>query len=62
MHGFLNVFGAAVLAADHEWDEKQTAAMLDDEDAKSFQFENEIFSWRDWKIDLKKRLKKIAAN
>jgi hypothetical protein len=54
MHGFLNVFGAAVLAADHEWDEKQTSAMLDDEDAKSFQFENEVFSWRDWKIDLKR--------
>ena len=52
MHGFLNVFGAAVLAADHEWDEKQTSAMLDDEDAKSFQFENGVFSWRDWRIDL----------
>src|ERR1044071_6289006 len=31
MHGFLNVLGAAVLAAEHRWDTKQTAAMLENE-------------------------------
>ena len=54
MHGFLNVFGAAVLAAEHKWDEKQTAAMLEDENAKSFLFDNEFFAWREWKIDIKR--------
>jgi hypothetical protein len=52
MHGFLNVLGAAVLAAEHKWDVAQTAAMLEDEDVNSFQFDDEFFAWRDWKIDL----------
>jgi hypothetical protein len=54
MHGFLNVLGAAILAAEHKWDEKQTAAMLEDEDPKSFSFDDEFFAWREWKIDLKR--------
>jgi hypothetical protein len=54
MHGFLNVFGAAVLAAEHRWDTAQTAAMLDDEDASAFKFDDEFFAWRDWKIDLQR--------
>jgi hypothetical protein len=54
MHGFLTVLGAAVLAAEHKWIEKQTAAMLDDEDAKSFLFDDEFFAWREWKIDIKR--------
>lgn len=54
MHGFLNVLGAAVLAAEHRWDAAQTAAMLDDESASSFKFDEEFFAWRDWKIDLQR--------
>jgi hypothetical protein len=54
MHGFLNVLGAAILAAEHKWDEKQTAAMLEDETPKSFSFDDEFFAWREWKIDLKR--------
>jgi hypothetical protein len=54
MHGFLNVLGAAILAAEHKWDEKQTAAMLEDENPKSFSFEDEFFAWREWKIDIKR--------
>ena len=50
MHGFLNVLGAAVLSAEHDWDEVQTAAMLDDEDATLFSFSDESFAWREWKI------------
>jgi hypothetical protein len=53
MHGFLNVLGAAVLAAEHRWDEKQTAAMLEDENPTSFVFDEEFFAWRGWEIDLK---------
>ena len=54
MHGFLNVLGAAVLAAEHKWDSRQTALMLEDENADSFSFTNEFFAWREWKIDIKR--------
>jgi hypothetical protein len=51
MHGFLNVLGAAVLAAEHQWDADQAVIMLEDEDPRSFSFTNDFFAWRDWKID-----------
>jgi hypothetical protein len=54
MHGFLNVLGAAVLAAEHRWDAAQAAAMLETEDVSSFKFDDEFFAWRDWKIDLER--------
>ena len=54
MHGFLNVLGAAVLAAEHQWDANQTAIMLDDENADSFSFSDDFFSWREWRLDTKR--------
>jgi hypothetical protein len=51
MHGFLNVLGAAVLAAEHQWNPDQAVTMLEDEDARSFSFIADFFAWRDWKID-----------
>jgi hypothetical protein len=51
MHGFLNVLGAAVLAAEHQWDADQAVKMLEDEDPRSFSFTDDFFAWRDWKID-----------
>jgi len=51
MHGFLNVLGAAVLAAGHRWDVNQTVAMLEDENPRSFSFTDDFFAWRDWKIE-----------
>ena len=53
MHGFLNVLGAAVLAAEHRWDVDQAVMMLEDEDPESFSFIDDFFAWRDWKIDTK---------
>jgi hypothetical protein len=50
MHGFLNVLGAGVMAAQHRWDEKQTAEMLECEEASAFSFDGESFRWREWKI------------
>ncbi|MEY2480169.1 MAG: hypothetical protein QOI04_1096 [Verrucomicrobiota bacterium] len=50
MHGFLNVLGAGVLVAEHDWDERQTIEMLEDEDAASFSFEDTVFAWRDWEV------------
>jgi hypothetical protein len=54
MHGFLNVLGAAVLAAEHRWNADQTAIMLDDENVDSFSFSDDFFAWRDWRIDTKR--------
>ena len=50
MHGFLNVLGAGVLAAEHGWDVQQTARMLDDEDATAFTFDEAGFAWNEWKV------------
>jgi hypothetical protein len=54
MHGFVNVLGAAVLAAEHRWDAKQAATMLEDENAASFSFGEDSFAWREWKIDVER--------
>src|SRR5881397_2059088 len=54
MHGFLNVLGAAVLAAEHRWDLHQTSIMLEDENADSFLFTDDLFAWREWKIDIER--------
>jgi hypothetical protein len=54
MHGFLNVLGTAVLAAEHQWDADQAGKMLDDEDPHSFSFTEDFLAWRDWKIDTKR--------
>ena len=51
MHGFLNVLGAAVLAAEHQWEVDQILTMLEDEDPRSFSFSDDSFAWRDSKID-----------
>ena len=50
MHGFLNMLGAALLGAEHEWDEQQTSEILEDENAASFLFGDDSFAWREWKI------------
>ena len=52
MHGFLNVIGAGVLSAEHHWDEAQTVDMLEDQNAKLFEFHDTVFAWRDWEITL----------
>jgi len=54
MHGFLNVLGAAVLAAEHRWDVRQTSIMLEDENAESFSFTDKLFAWREWKIGVER--------
>ena len=54
MHGFLNVLGAAVLAAEHRWDARQASMMLDDENVDSFSFTDDFFAWREWKIGVER--------
>ena len=52
MYGFLNVLGAAVLAAEHRWNTHQTSIMLEDENLDSFSFADDFFAWREWRIDI----------
>lgn len=52
MHGFLNVLGAGVLAAQHRWDEKQTSEVLECEEAGLFSFAENSFRWRDWEVKI----------
>jgi len=47
MHGFLNVFGAAVLAAEHQLAEDEVQTILSEETANNFRFEKKTLSWRD---------------
>ena len=46
MHGFLNVFGAGVLAATNGISQDLVQFILDDEDPASFSFSDDIFEWR----------------
>jgi hypothetical protein len=64
MHGFLNVLGAAVLAAEYQWDEAQTSKMLEDGNATSFSFNGNSFAWREWEIatdQIKARRKLVTS-
>jgi hypothetical protein len=52
MHGFINVVGAAVLAASSErLDEATLSAIVADEDAANFRLDDESFAWRERRAD-----------
>ncbi len=50
MHGFLNVFGAAVLAFYHKLDAEYIQAIIEDEDASHFVFDDAGFRWQDLQV------------
>lgn len=47
MHGFINVFGAAILSFAGRVSESTLREMLDDESAESFSFDDQGLRWRD---------------
>ncbi len=47
MHGFLNVFGGAVLLHTHDLDAETLTRLLEDEDASAFTLTDEAFAYRD---------------
>lgn len=49
MHGFVNVFGAAVLAHARGFTEEQLLPVLEDEDAGDFVFDEAGFRWKDYR-------------
>ena len=48
MHGFINVFGAGVLAFRHPVSDHELKQMIADEDADNFGFSDGHFRWKDW--------------
>lgn len=52
MHGFINVFGAGIIAMRHNLSNKGIEEMLMDEDPENFIFTDEYFSWKDWKAEI----------
>jgi hypothetical protein len=50
VHGFLNVFGAGVLAHARRLSEPQVRLIVADDNPKEFAFDDEGFHWRDWHV------------
>ncbi|MBX7042895.1 MAG: hypothetical protein K1X85_08330 [Ignavibacteria bacterium] len=48
MHGFVNVFGAGVLAFRHAVSDHELKQMISDEDPDNFGFIDGQFRWKDW--------------
>jgi hypothetical protein len=46
MHGFVNVFGAGILAHVHHLTPEQTITILSDEDPRNFHFTESHFAWK----------------
>jgi len=52
MHGFLNIFGAAALAAEHDLDADALQPILRDESADHFRFRKASFAWKNLSVPL----------
>lgn len=52
MHGFINIFGAGIIAMRHDISDTGIEEILNDEDPGNFIFTDEYFSWKDWKIEI----------
>lgn len=50
MHGFLNVFGAGVLAVTNNLSVEQIQTILEDEEPASFVFDETGFAWKDLRV------------
>jgi len=52
MHGFVNVFGGAMLAHVHHLPQKELENILSDEESSHFKFTEDAFHWNDLSIDV----------
>lgn len=52
MHGFINVFGAGIIAMRHNISDIGLKEILSDENPANFIFTNEYFSWKDWRMQI----------
>jgi len=61
MHGFINVFGAAILHCCHNLDSKVIIEILSDEDPHNFKFTDGSFGWKNL-IVLVSKVKEVRKN
>ena len=63
MHGFVNVFGAALLAHEHALSEEAIRPILEEEDARAFRFTPSGFAWNDLSISVERirALRRVAV-
>lgn len=54
MHGFINVFGGAVLAAHHHFSAELLGKVIAEENPANFYFEENRFGWKEWEISAEK--------
>lgn len=54
MHGFLNVFGGAMLSHAHDLTQSQLQDILKEEDPDQFSFSDETFQWKDLSVSTRK--------
>ncbi|RMF59405.1 MAG: hypothetical protein D6748_06455, partial [Calditrichaeota bacterium] len=52
MHGFLNVFGAGILADAHQLEYEQILEIVADEDPSNFLFTRNAFAWRNLRASI----------
>ncbi len=52
MHGFLNVFGAGILAEAHELEQHDILEIIEDEDPKNFIFTKRAFAWKNLRASM----------
>lgn len=50
MHGFLNVFGAAMMAWHFDWDRPLIEEFLQEKDPEQFHFTTGSFRWKEWSL------------
>lgn len=60
MHGFVNVFGAAVLAHAENLDEATIGEIVEETDPPSFSWTHDAFGWRNLSVDAR-QLEKLRA-
>jgi len=51
MHGFVNVFGAGIIAMTHNISNDVLIEIINDEEPGNFIFTENYFSWKDWKVE-----------
>lgn len=51
MHGFINVFGAGIIAMRHNISDEEMIKIISDENPDNFSFNEKYFAWNDWKIN-----------
>lgn len=63
MHGFLNVFGGAMLGYAHDFIEQQMEEVIKEEDSEHFSFTETGFRWKDYEVSTQEieELREVAV-